>query len=376
MQHIAEKRSKSGASYHYLLPPGTSPAPPLGPLDAATLADFGYAYVTQPSTSEEVSRHASLNYPLLPTQTRLVMLPSKKEPFAFRGEAHYSALKALVRGEVRRRLVEQCGLVELDAECAAQLRPGRLPNAEVKVFHSPEALTSDAPLLVIVHGSGDVRAGLWALRLATSASLEQGCCFGYIERAVERGWNVLLLDSNLGNFVAKKERDPLGRSAESEHVLLAWDHLVHSAAATRVAFVAHSAGGRGVLDLLSARRREAVLSDRIVAIAMTDAVHTAQTRAPFLTAASDPELHAFLSTRVVDWVQVEGGASKRAVGTAVTYAEHTKGKGFRAASGWLAGCDDSDPIPLRSAGTDQHIWTSWCAMDNVFAFLDAKLGSF
>jgi hypothetical protein len=371
-------RTKSGASYSRFLASGES-APPASPLDAATLADFGYAYVASSTTAEERAAHdASAGYPRFDTATRLMTRPTNTERFAFRGEAHYTKLKALVRGEVRARLAAELGLVELDAARAATLCPARLrERAAVKVFHSAEAFTSTAPLLVLVHGSGDVRAGLWALRLATSESLEQGCCFGYIERAVARGWNVLLLDSNLANFVPKEQRDGLGRAAESEHVVLAWDALIAPAAARAVAFVAHSAGGRGVLDLVGARRRDIVLTPRVAAIALTDAVHPAATRAPFLTTQSDPELHAFLATRSCDWVQVaEPAARGSRVGAPVPYASHTRGAGFRAASGWLGAAHvDGDPIPLRSAGTDAHVWTSWCAMEDVFRFLDAKLAA-
>ena len=77
-------------------------------------------------------------------------------------------------------------------------------------------------------------------------------------------------------------------------------------------------------------------------------------------------------------VTIAGGHCGRGsrVGAPVPYAEHTSGAGFRAASGWLGAAHaDGDPIPLRSAGTDAHVWTSWCAMDDVFRFLDAKLSA-
>lgn len=159
MAFLSTATTKSGASYFRFS--AAAPLPPMGPLDAKTLHEFGYAYESAPTSVEERATHAARGALVLTSKTRLLQLPAKTDGFAFRGEAHYTALNYLVRDEVRRRLVAECGLVELDAEKAVQLMvPERLAHAAVHIFHGLEAFMSTAPLLVIVHGSGDVRAGL------------------------------------------------------------------------------------------------------------------------------------------------------------------------------------------------------------------------
>lgn len=54
-----------------------------------------------------------------------------------------------------------------------------------------------ANLLVLIHGSGVVRAGQWARRLIINDNLECGTQIPYIERAIENGWGVVVMNTNL-----------------------------------------------------------------------------------------------------------------------------------------------------------------------------------
>lgn len=55
-------------------------------------------------------------------------------------------------------------------------------------------------LLILIHGSGVVRAGQWSRRLIINDSLSTGSQIPYIERARELGYAVLVLNTNDSNI--------------------------------------------------------------------------------------------------------------------------------------------------------------------------------
>lgn len=53
------------------------------------------------------------------------------------------------------------------------------------IFMSEDAMTNPDKLIVLIHGSGVVRAGQWARRLIINEDLDSGTQIPYIKRAVE-----------------------------------------------------------------------------------------------------------------------------------------------------------------------------------------------
>ena len=66
-------------------------------------------------------------------------------------------------------------------------------TARTRIFLSPDALTEREVLLVLVQGSGVVRAGVWSRRLLINEGLAAGSQVPLIEEAQARGWGVLVL---------------------------------------------------------------------------------------------------------------------------------------------------------------------------------------
>ncbi|XP_030215107.1 cotranscriptional regulator ARB2A homolog [Gadus morhua] len=64
------------------------------------------------------------------------------------------------------------------------------------IFHSADALTNPARLLVLIQGSGVVRAGQWARRLIINQDLDSGTQIPFITRAMQEGYGVLVLNPN------------------------------------------------------------------------------------------------------------------------------------------------------------------------------------
>lgn len=55
------------------------------------------------------------------------------------------------------------------------------------IYLSPDALSNPSKLLVLIQGSGVVRAGQWARRLIINQDLDSGTQIPFITRAIEVG---------------------------------------------------------------------------------------------------------------------------------------------------------------------------------------------
>ena len=63
------------------------------------------------------------------------------------------------------------------------------------VFASEDALENEK-LIVLIHGSGVVRAGQWARRLIINDNLNSGTQIPYVKKARELGYGVIVLNTN------------------------------------------------------------------------------------------------------------------------------------------------------------------------------------
>ncbi|ELU03974.1 hypothetical protein CAPTEDRAFT_148827 [Capitella teleta] len=208
------------------------------------------------------------------------------------------------------------------------------------VFASEDALTNPDRLMLLIHGSGVVRAGQWARRLIMNNSLDNGTQLPYIKRAVKEGYGVIVTNTNFN-------QDPQGRpiplnSTPDSHGQCVWDSLVQSAAAKEIAIVAHSYGGVVVTNL-ALKRTEEFLS-RVKAVAFTDSVHSLSMQG------GTEAVQEFYSKDARNWV-----SSDEPLDTPI---EHRWGQ---------------NDAPLVSAGHQKHEWTSYSAMDSVFEFFKTKM---
>uniref|UniRef100_K7FXX8 Protein FAM172A n=1 Tax=Pelodiscus sinensis TaxID=13735 RepID=K7FXX8_PELSI len=110
------------------------------------------------------------------------------EPFVFnyREDLHrwnqkrYEALGEIITRYVYELLEKECNLKKVTL-------PVDATESEPKsfIFMSEDALTNPDKLMVLIHGSGVVRAGQWARRLIINEDLDSGTQIPYIKRAVE-----------------------------------------------------------------------------------------------------------------------------------------------------------------------------------------------
>uniref|UniRef100_A0AAX7SWA3 ARB2 cotranscriptional regulator A n=1 Tax=Astatotilapia calliptera TaxID=8154 RepID=A0AAX7SWA3_ASTCA len=308
------------------------------------------------------------------------------EPFVFnaREDLHrwnqkrYEALGEIITQYVYELLEKKCNMTkEILPVDATEDEPTGF------IYLSPDALSNPSKLLVLIQGSGVVRAGQWARRLIINQDLNSGTQIPFIERAMQEGYGVMVLNPNENYLeVEKPTKSPLPSPTETsdepaekrerkddkegkkkkefyekyrnpqreteterilirengsseEHVLYVWDHFVSKAAAKNVFIMAHSYGGLSFVELMN--QRELEVKNKVCAVALTDSAHNIWLQ------------ETTKSTQ--DWMQ-----------------EHCRN--------WVSSPEPLD-IPLEpmmpdcprvSAGTERHELTSWMSFDSIFRF--------
>ncbi|XP_063753469.1 cotranscriptional regulator ARB2A homolog isoform X2 [Eleginops maclovinus] len=121
------------------------------------------------------------------------------EPFVFnaREDLHrwnqkrYEALGEIITQYVYELLEKKCNMTK-------QILPEERTDDEPTsfIYLSPDALSNPSKLLVLIQGSGVVRAGQWARRLIINQDLDSGTQIPFITRAMEEGYGVMVLNPN------------------------------------------------------------------------------------------------------------------------------------------------------------------------------------
>ncbi|XP_073090072.1 cotranscriptional regulator ARB2A isoform X4 [Manis javanica] len=245
------------------------------------------------------------------------------EPFVFnyREDLHrwnqkrYEALGEIITKYVYELLEKDCNLKKISI-------PVDATESEPKsfIFMSADALTNPQKLMVLIHGSGVVRAGQWARRLIINEDLDSGTQIPFIKRAMDEGYGVIVLNPNENYIEVEKPKTHVQSSSDSseepaekrerkdkvskeikkrrdfyekyrnpqreketmqlyirengspeEHAVYVWDHFITQSAAENVFFVAHSYGGLAFVELMI--QREADVKSKVTAVALTDSVH-------------------------------------------------------------------------------------------------------
>ena len=126
-------------------------------------------------------------------------------------------------------------------------------------------------VVVMIHGSGVVRAGQWARRLIINEDLQKGTMLPYIKYIQDQGWGVAVLNTNHNTkHLDSKETIP-GNANPEEHADTVWEEVIKPCQAEKIVIISHSYGGVVTMDLAS-RHQEDFLK-RVCGVFMTDSVH-------------------------------------------------------------------------------------------------------
>uniref|UniRef100_A0A671Y8M4 ARB2 cotranscriptional regulator A n=1 Tax=Sparus aurata TaxID=8175 RepID=A0A671Y8M4_SPAAU len=241
------------------------------------------------------------------------------EPFVFnaREDLHrwnqkrYEALGEIITQYVYELLEKKCNMTKAILPVdASEDEPTTF------IYLSPDALSNPSKLLVLIQGSGVVRAGQWARRLIINQDLDSGTQIPFITRAMEEN------------------------GSSEEHVLYVWDHFVSKAAAKNVFIVAHSYGGLSFVELMN--QREMQVKNRVCAVALTDSAHNIWLQE------TSKGTQDWMQQHCCNWV-----SSPEPLDTPL--------------DPMLPDC------PRVSAGTERHELTSWLSFNSIFRFFSEVL---
>lgn len=262
------------------------------------------------------------------------------EPFEFNvtpdhayNQKRYEALGELITPYIYQLLTDDVGLKKLPVP------ENQDPSSFI--FASEDALSNPYKLMVLIHGSGVVRAGQWARSLIINDCLDSGTQIPYIQRAIAQGYGVLVLNTNDNKRIIDGRAVTIkGSSDPIEHANWVWNNYVKKAKAKKIAVVAHSFGGVCAVELASSHFDD--FTSKVFAIALTDSVH--QMRGQRLKT----EVKEYLYSASRNWVSSELPLDK--------LVEDFK---------------KLDIIAV-SAGHKKHEMTSWSCIDSLFKFLQER----
>ncbi|XP_014885536.1 cotranscriptional regulator ARB2A homolog [Poecilia latipinna] len=250
---------------------------------------------TFPKTLEEFEYAFNENGQLRHIQTGEPFVFNAREDLHRWNQKRYEALGEIITKYVYELLEKKCNLTK------AFLPVGATDDEPRSfIYLSTDALTNPNKLLVLIQGSGVVRAGQWARRLIINQDLDSGTQIPFIMKAMEEDYGVMVLNPNENYLEVEKsakdspinspaepsdepaekrerkdeqeskkkrefyekyrnpqketetERIPIRENTSSEeHVLYVWDHFVSKAAAKNVFIIAHSYGGLSFVELVS-----------------------------------------------------------------------------------------------------------------------------
>nr|CAD7575251.1 unnamed protein product [Timema californicum] len=329
-----------------------------------------------------------------------------EEPFQFvvkddqdYNQRHYEALGEVLNEHVYELLETETNLYKLPVPIDTKA------EARTHVFVSVDIFSNTDKLLILVHGSGVVRAGQWARSIIINESLQQGTMLPYIKKARELGYAVLITNTNDNfKFLNGKKINIKGSADPKDHLNYVWKHYVKDVKAKHIAIVAHSYGGFVTVGLsanalvvlsstaedgeievrISAKDHFSEFKERVFAVAFTDSVHSMSLqRVP-------KKVIEFLQKVGRNWVAHDEplDAPVKAPADEITRVS-ADWKTILVTTFFNTHDRDSNPDPpvigslvqhkrdvldyvATKAGHIQHEMTSWSCMESLFTFLQER----
>ncbi|XP_014599509.1 PREDICTED: UPF0528 protein CG10038 isoform X1 [Polistes canadensis] len=193
--------------------------------------------------------------------------------FKFNEDSVYNQKRYEALGEVINEyvysLLEKEGLIRLPIPKESS----EILDKRSFIFASEDALENEK-VIVLIHGSGVVRAGQWARRLIINDCLNTGTQIPYVKKAKELGYGLFVLNTNDNSRIINGKSNKIkGSEGPHEHLRTAWYDYIGPSKSKYVAIVAHSFGGECVVQFAMEHVEE--FTRKVFAVGLTDSVHSA-----------------------------------------------------------------------------------------------------
>ncbi|XP_063602530.1 cotranscriptional regulator ARB2A homolog [Penaeus indicus] len=122
-------------------------------------------------------------------------------------QKHYEALGELVQQEVYKLVKKESGMQKAPVPLNSQ--PG---DPQTFVFLSRDFMANEHKVLVLIQGSGAVRAGQWSRKLTINEGIEAGTQIPYMQLAQRDGYGVLVMNPNDNSQIVGTQRQSIKTS--------------------------------------------------------------------------------------------------------------------------------------------------------------------
>ncbi|KAL0485445.1 cotranscriptional regulator FAM172 [Acrasis kona] len=141
---------------------------------------------------------------------------------------------------------------------------------QCNIFLSDDFYTNNTAVVVLIQGSGFVRAGQWSCGLCLNIGVEHGSMMSYLTRAKESGYAYIILNPNYNENV--ETLIPIqGHEDATKHVSYVWDVFINKLNVRNLFVVAHSFGGHCICKLMSQSNVGSL--NKISSVALLESVH-------------------------------------------------------------------------------------------------------
>lgn len=191
------------------------------------------------------------SYAISYSDNRFGALRQKKsdKPFDMREhKQQYDTLAQYVIEHCQTQMVEKHGLLKINVpenyESKNKREFPKCPIFMSKEFYQPDSQANNGKTaLVLIQGTGAVRAGIWARSVSINENFELGTMLPQIEWAVrEKHFPVLVMNPNYNKEPESGKSIPLSETGQ-KHALHVWKNYVVNSGFSRILVLAHSAGG-------------------------------------------------------------------------------------------------------------------------------------
>ncbi|CDW90649.1 UNKNOWN [Stylonychia lemnae] len=164
----------------------------------------------------------------------------------WQGQKNYDEIGDLVTDYVQNEMKTTYGLKEVWIPENEDLEPDYHHLPKSNIYMSPDFLDTQQDIekdaLILIQGTGAVRAGVWARSVCLNESLKTGSMLQMIKTAQHNKMSVLVMNPNLRSQPGQNGVIPYCHSMES-HSLYVWERYVIPSRFRKFQVIAHSAGG-------------------------------------------------------------------------------------------------------------------------------------